>query len=268
MGAAVAARLVGAGNAVAWAGEGRGPDTVRRAEQAALTDVRTIDRIAAECDVVFSICPPHAALDVAESFAGYGGVYVDANAISPELSCRIGALVTAGGGAFVDGGIIGGPDSPRLYLAGPRADEVAALFDRSGMEVPVLPDAEPGAASALKMAYASWTKITAALSVVIRASARSAGVEEALLAEWARSQSGLESSSRRAGTTALERGWRWAGEMEEIARTLEAAGLPGSFGLAAAEVFGRMPRPAPGSTFPGPDDLSAAIAALHSPGAD
>lgn len=263
MGAGVGGFLVGAGHPVAWASDGRGPDTVRRAERAGFVDLGSIERIAAECDIVLSICPPHAALDVAQSFAGYGGTFVDANAISPELSRRIGQLLTDGGASFVDGGIIGGPARPRLYLSGARADAIAALFDGTAVEAPILPGADAGAASALKMAYAGWTKITAALSVVIRGSARANGVEEALLAEWARGHAGLEDSSRRAGTTALERGWRWAGEMEEIAATFAADDLPGSFGLAAAEVFARMPRPAEGAQFPGPDDLSEAIAALH-----
>ena len=41
-----------------------------------------------------------------------------------------------------------------------------------------------GAASALKMAFAAWTKGTAALLLGIRAVARAEGVDEMLLAEW------------------------------------------------------------------------------------
>lgn len=36
------------------------------------------------------------------------------------------------------------------------------------------------------------------------------------------------------------RAWRFVGEMEEIAATFDAAGLPSSFHEAAAEVYGRM----------------------------
>ena len=50
----------------------------------------------------------------------FGGVFVDANAISPATTRRIGA----GFARFVDGGIVGGPPSesygPRLYLSGAR----------------------------------------------------------------------------------------------------------------------------------------------------
>ena len=38
---------------------------------------------------------------------------------------------------------------------------------------------------------------------------------------------------------AEKKGWRWVGEMEEIAATFEANGLPGGFHHAAAEVFRR-----------------------------
>ena len=47
----------------------------------------------------------------------------------------------------------------------------------------------------------------------------------------------LEDQSNRAARTAAAKGWRWVGEMEEIAATFAAAGLPDGFHLAAAEVF-------------------------------
>ena len=49
-----------------------------------------------------------------------------------------------------------------------------------------------GAASAVKMAYASWTKGSAALLLAARALARAEGVEDTLLAEWGISQPGLD----------------------------------------------------------------------------
>ena len=54
---------------------GRSAETRARAEAAGLEDVGSITEVA-RCDVVFSICPPHAALDVARS-ADFGGIYVD-----------------------------------------------------------------------------------------------------------------------------------------------------------------------------------------------
>ena len=39
---------------------------------------------------------------------------------------------------------------------------------------------------------------------------------------------------------AAPKAWRWVGEMEEIAATFEAVGLPGGFHGAAADVYRRL----------------------------
>jgi hypothetical protein len=93
----------------------------------------------------------------------------------------------------------------------------------------------------VKRAYASWTKGSAALLLAARAMARAQGVEDVLLAEWGLSQPGLEERSARAAGSAAGKGWRWVAEMEEIAATMGAAGLPKGFHLAAAEIYRRSP---------------------------
>ena len=111
-------------------------------------------------DIVLSICPPHAALDVARAAAGFRGLYCDANAVSPATTREVAAVVEAGGATFVDGGIVGGPPTEpgtRLYLSGGAAADVAALFAGTALE-PVVLGSEIGAASALKMCYAGWSK--------------------------------------------------------------------------------------------------------------
>src|SRR5262245_1046316 len=70
--------------------------------------------------------------------------------------------------------------------------------------------------SALKMAYAAWTKGTTALVLAIRARARAEAVEEALREEWLISQPDLLSRSAAAAQSAAAKSWRWVGEMEEI----------------------------------------------------
>jgi hypothetical protein len=92
------------------------------------------------------------------------------------------------------------------------------------------------------MAYASWTKGSAALLLAARALARTEGVEDVLLAEWGISQPGLGERSARSAGTAAGKGWRWVAEMEEIAATMAAAGLPEDFHRAAAEIYRRAPR--------------------------
>ena len=253
MGAGVGRCLVDRGHEVLWASEGRGPDTAARAAAAGLQDAGTIPALAARSQVIISVCPPHAALDVAWAVHGFGGLYVDANAVSPGTAREVARLICESGGRYVDGGIVGPPPGPaarrsRLYLSGSDpgdTGQVAALFEGTPLDTRVVPGSAT-AASAVKMAYAAWTKGTAALLLEIRALAREQGVEEALLAEWAESQPGLEARSAGAARSAAAKGWRWVGEMEEIAATMSAAGLPDGFHQAAAEIYRRSPRGAAG----------------------
>jgi 3-hydroxyisobutyrate dehydrogenase-like beta-hydroxyacid dehydrogenase len=236
MGAAVGSVLRGRRVPVLWASEGRSAETARRAEQAGLEDAGSVDEVARSSDVILSVCPPHAAVDVARSVRGFTGVYVDANAISPANAHAVADKVAR----VVDGSIIGPPPqssgTTRLYLSGVEADTVAELFAGSALEARIVSD-EVGAASAVKMAYAGWTKGTAALLLAVRSLARSEGVESTLLAEWELSLPELPEQSVRAARSAATKGWRWIGEMEEIAATFAAAGLPDGFHLAAADVF-------------------------------
>ena len=238
MGAAVGQCLAGAGYRVLWAPEGRSAATRERAAAAGLEGCGLAE-ITARSDVIVSVCPPASALDVARQVSGFGGLYLDANAISPATAGEVAAIVTAGGASYVDGGIIGTPPvTPgfiRLYLSGDRAGEVRALF--AGTPVDARLVAPPGTASAVKMAYASWTKGSAALLLTARALARAEGVESALLEEWGISQPGLERRSAAANESAAAKGWRWVGEMQEIAAAMAAAGLPEGFHQAAAEVY-------------------------------
>jgi 3-hydroxyisobutyrate dehydrogenase-like beta-hydroxyacid dehydrogenase len=250
MGAAVGRCLAGAGNEVLWASEGRGPQTAARARAAGLTDAGTAAEMADRADVIFSICPPHAALDVAWAVQGFGGLFVDANAISPATAREVALMVEEGGATYIDGGIIGMPPAPangggtRLYLSGDQAHAVRGLFDGTSVDARVIGDGL-WAASSIKMAYAAWTKGTAALLLAARALARAEGVEAALLAEWAMSQPSLAERSRSAADSATAKGWRWVAEMEEIAASMAAAGLPDGFHQAAAEIFRRSPRSEP-----------------------
>jgi 3-hydroxyisobutyrate dehydrogenase-like beta-hydroxyacid dehydrogenase len=245
MGAAVGRCLTQRGHTVLWASEGRGPATAARAAAAGLTDAGTVAAIAKRAEVILSICPPHGATDVAWAVHGFGGLYVDANAISPGMAGEIARMISDSGGRYVDGGIIGVPPvtagSTRLYLSGPQAQSIQALFAGTALDARVIGDAAT-AASALKMAYAGWTKGTAALLLAVRALARAEGVEDLLLAEWALSQPRLAERSRASARSATAKGWRWVAEMEEIGASMAAAGLPDGFHQAAAEIFRRTPR--------------------------
>ena len=125
---------------------------------------------------------------------GFLGIYLDANAVSAETARTIGGRF----GRFVDGGIIGPPPhepgTTRLYLSGVEAERLVPLFAGTTIDARVVSD-EPGAASALKMSYAGWTKGSAALFLAVRALAQAEGVEEKLLEEWQMSMPHLPAQS-------------------------------------------------------------------------
>ena len=245
MGVTIGAAAATSGAQVVWASNGRSSATRKRANNAGLIDVGNVADAVRQSEVVLSVCPPHAAVDVANEVAAmnFRGVYVDANAVSRAMAEEIGSIVTKSGASFVDGGIIGSPvkqaGTTRLYLSGDRAEEIARLFAASMLDARAI-GKEPGAASALKMAYAAWTKCTDVLVLTIRAFAAHEGVDEALLEEWRISQAALEKKCERAAAVAVPKAWRYVGEMREIAEAFEAAGLPSGFHNAAAEICERL----------------------------
>jgi 3-hydroxyisobutyrate dehydrogenase-like beta-hydroxyacid dehydrogenase len=247
MGASVGAAARTAGTAVLWASEGRSDATRERARAAGLEDAGSLAALVAQSGVVLAVCPPHAALDLARAAAesGLRGTYVDANAVAPGTARRICATIERAGGRFVDGGIIGpparSPGSTRLYLSGPEAARVASLFGEGPLEaIPI--EGKAGAASALKLAFAAYTKGTASLLLAIRAFARREGVDAALLAEWQRSLPELVARSEASARGTARKAWRFVGEMEEIARAFGAAGLPEGFHRAAGRIYARLAR--------------------------
>ncbi len=154
---------------VVWASEGRSAASRARAEGAGFEDVGTLGAVTATADAVLSVCPPHGALALAEAVAatGFGGLFLDGNAVSPATAIEIEGAATASGARFVDGGIVGPPairpGTTRLYLSGDAARELIALFEGSALEAIDL-EAEVGAASALKMCYAGFIKGSARYS--------------------------------------------------------------------------------------------------------
>ncbi len=244
MGSAVGASAVEAGVRVIWVSEDRSAATQARAEADGLHDVHWLNGLVNQSHIILSVCPPDSAEEVAEAVTtlGYHRIYVDANAVSPATVRRMAARIEETGAHFVDGGIIGGPPRKpgmaRLYLSGEYAPRVATALAGGPLEVCVL-DAPVGAASALKMAYAAWTKGTSALLAAVEALAIHEDVLEPLLGEWQRGRTGLEERADGLGGAAAK-AWRWVGEMEQIAASFEAAGLPGGFHHAAAEVYERM----------------------------
>ena len=247
MGASLGSALKPAAGVVVWAAAARSQATSKRAELADLVAVPDVAELARRAHVVVSICPPHAAREVADEVAAAVAgrpdppLYVDANAVAPATVRDIGALL--GPERVVDGAVIGPPawepGRTVLWLSGAAAPVIAALFAGTPFTARVLgPDL--GTASALKACYALQSKAVPAVWRALADAAEGYGVQEALREQLGRDGvdlgAELDAVTARAGSKA----WRWAGEMDEAAAALAEVGVPDGFSRAAAQVYRRM----------------------------
>jgi 3-hydroxyisobutyrate dehydrogenase-like beta-hydroxyacid dehydrogenase len=245
MGVSVAASAQNSGHAVYWASNGRSPQTHRRAQDHSLIDVHSLAELCRVCTIIISVCPPHAAEEVAGQVQAHAfqGLYADVNAISPQRAQRIGTVMAEQGIGFVDGGIIGGPawepSTTWLYLSGRESDRVAHCFAAGPLATAVI-GAEIGRASALKMCYAAYTKGTTALLAAVLGTAESLGVRDQLERQWSRQDPNFAPQTAQRVRRVTAKAWRFAGEMEEIAATFSGTGLPAGFHEAAADLYRRL----------------------------
>ena len=245
MGISIAASVINSGHQVHWLSAYRSEKTRNRAEKHGLLETQSLTAMCKECETILSVCPPHAAEEVAISVIneGFAGLYLDANAISPARARKIGRIIQDDGGTFIDGGIIGGPawqpKSTWLYLSGEKAETITSLFSNGPLETKVIGN-EIGKASALKMCYAAYSKGTTAMLSAILAAAESNGVRDELYQQWEMDETGFSEQINRRTKRVTAKAWRFEGEMHEIAETFAEAGLPNGFHEAAAEIFGRM----------------------------
>ena len=264
MGVSLAASAINSGYDACWVSTGRSEATLRRALEHHLSPVESLEEMSARCNTIISVCPPHAAMNVAQAIinTSFKGLYADENAISPQRSVQIGALMTQAGIEYVDGGIVGGPawepDSTWLYLSGGASSDIAALFSKGPLETEII-DQVIGKASALKMSFAAYTKGSTALLCAIVAAAEKMGVRDILEKQWSRNGSPFAEQTRNRISRVTAKAWRFSGEMAEIADTLEAAGLPDGFHRAAQEVYHRMDGFKDAPEFPAVEEVLQAL---------
>ncbi len=255
MGHAVGRVARGRGCRVLTCLAGRSERTRALAAEAGIEDGGGLAAVAGAADIILSILPPAEAPGLARAVAagpvsGKGRLFVDCNAVAPATALAIGRTVSAAGFAFVDGGIVGRPPpaappragngATRLYVSGPEAGRLAFLEDDRLAVRGLGP--EPGRASALKMCYAALTKGSWTLFAALSTAAHRLGVAEALDREFSESQAAVRERQRAMLPRLPLDAGRWIGEMEEIAATFDAAGLPGGFHRAAADMFRLLDR--------------------------
>jgi 3-hydroxyisobutyrate dehydrogenase-like beta-hydroxyacid dehydrogenase len=266
MGSGVGGVLKKSGLQVLTALNGRSDASKQRATEEAFEDVGTLDELVKQSDLVLSILVPSEALSFAEDIAGAivrTGTEVavaDCNAVSPATGIKIGEIVTAAGGKFIDAGIIGPSPrrgaAPRFYASGEHA-RILAELEGKGIDVPVM-DGPIGRASGLKMVYAALTKGAAALHASTLMTASSLGLYDDLIAELELSQSGTLASMERVKSISAQ-AFRWIGEMEEIAATFADAGTTPKIHSGAAETFQQIADSSIGHERVGTVDTSRAL---------
>ena len=243
MGVSVGASAQISGNKVIWASLGRSNITKKRANSAGIESCNTINELANVSDIIFSVCPPIFAEDIARQVAdtNFKGLYLEANAISPARSRKIKDILKVKGCIMVDGSIIGTPawdmkSSTVLYLSGNQSKTIAELFHSSPLKTKIISETI-GAASALKMAYAAYTKGTTALLSAILAMAEKEGIRQNLEIQW-----GNEFTDKTHQEIKINsyKAWRFEGEMNEIADTFLDSNLPDGFHKASADIYKRL----------------------------
>jgi len=245
MGVSIAAAVIAGGNQAAWASEGRSEATQKRADGAGLQDLQSLKALCDGSEMLFSICPPDKAIQLARDVvdAGFKGKFVDCNAVSPATAHTTAEIIHGGGGQFIDGGIVGPPavrpGITRMYVSGSEAESVPPLFKDTLVDCRVV-GSEVGGASALKMAYAGWSKGSTALLMTQVALARAQGVEDAFYEEMNLSLPGIREKLTKGSTTSAPKAWRFVGEMKEIEQSLNDAGLPGAWFAGAADTYSRL----------------------------
>lgn len=255
MGSAVGAAYRTRGARVVTTLAGRSGRTAALAATAGLEVLDDLDAVVGAADLLLSVVPPGCALQTAQALAaaarrtGTSPLLVDANAVSPATVREIAGL----GLEVVDGSISGGPpsgddsDRTRLYLSGPRAEEVAAV-PAPWLDVRVV-GPELGTASAVKMCTASYYKGEKALVAQALLTADAHGVSEIVLDDLA-----TRVGTARSLAVAATKAWRFVDEMREIAATQGAAGLPPELFEGVARAYEEL---AARTRAAGPEDVAA-----------
>ena len=232
MGHAIGGHLVSQGLKVITNLEGRSADTIARAARAGIMDVGSDGALVHEADMVLSVLPPGDAVGLARRIAAAAEkenaefLFVDCNAVSPGTAAEIAGILEGVEIKCVDAAIRGGAavdgrPQPRIYASGPGAEEFAAL-NAYGLDIHDI-GGKAGQASGLKICGAAVSKGVVLLTLQAFVAAKAMGVEKELRDDLG-ANAQLKAAERRAPNIGPD-AYRWASEMDEIAATMDAAGL-------------------------------------------
>jgi 3-hydroxyisobutyrate dehydrogenase-like beta-hydroxyacid dehydrogenase len=224
----------------------RGEVSRKRAENAGVTSVRSMNALVREAELIVSIVVPSAAKKVAGKVAKAALktgrkdlLYCDANAISPMTADAIAKVLTPVGVNFVDGCIIGSASKMGkgtiVYLSGPQAERLRGL---EAFNIPLkLLGASTNQASAFKVIYAGLTKGFQGLFCELLMGARKFGLLNEIRAQYEESFPGLLDKVSSSIVGLQIHAGRRAEEMDELKRTFNSQGLDSFMAPAAQKVL-------------------------------
>ncbi|KAI1657883.1 6-phosphogluconate dehydrogenase C-terminal domain-like protein [Daldinia decipiens] len=265
MGVGIAKLLIANGFSVATNVKGRSNDTLDRAKSAQIELLNSDEALAQQCPVILSVVPPRDAVATAQRIvdavsgplrraADNPLYFADLNAVAPSSIKRIAALFDPRLCVrFIDGSILGLPPAPpkstassaewtlpRIPTSGPHqlseipgfGPKLAATLNTRHISP------EIGAASGLKMCFASFSKGFTSLAIQSFATAHRLGVLSDLQGELQAVLPRHYELAEKGVVGMAPKAYRWVTEMEEIAHTLSEEGgfAPDSF-LGAAKVY-------------------------------
>ncbi|CAJ2513877.1 Uu.00g019960.m01.CDS01 [Anthostomella pinea] len=247
MGMGIAKLLIANGFAVATNCKARSNDTVERAKSAQVEVLKSDEDLAEACSVILSVVPPRDAVATAQRIidAVTGPFqrssplyYADLNAVAPSTTKSIASMFEKSRAQirFIDGAIIGGPPAPKADSSEWKVPSIPTSGPHKLSDIPDYGEklssilnvrhisADVGAASGLKMCFASLSKGFTALAIQSFTTAQQLGVLDELKdemqhlipAHWKAGENGVISMAPKA--------YRWVKEMEEIALTFEEEG--------------------------------------------
>lgn len=213
-------------------------------ERAAQTNITLFDTLEAACQGArFILCLTSArsalpiALQVMPLLAGKQ-TYVDMNSAAPTVKQAIEAIPRNEGVDFCDAAVMGTVPGNQhrvpILLAGSGASDVYRALSPLGMRLTVL-DAEPGAASAIKMLKSVVMKGLPQLFIEAFQGAEKFNVVETLASSLADSLNGksVEQLANTFTARTLIHARRRSAEMDDVVATLQALGVDAGMSKAA-----------------------------------
>lgn len=246
-----------------------GPSTLAHA--AGIWAASAAQEAVAGCDVVISAVTAAQTLEAAKSVAGAlarNAVFFDLNSASPGVKREAAEAIHRAGGRYVEAAVMS-PVPPKriatsMLLGGPHARGFLSEARELGFVGTEVFSDEIGKAAAAKMCRSVMVKGIEALLFESLLTARSYGVEEAVLTSLNDLFPGPDWTklARYMIARTLEHGTRRAEEMREVARTVAEAGLEPHMSCATVERQAWAPQFASALSQQGLDTMLDALRAL------